>query len=173
MSPISSGESGPSVAPCWIGGFPSPSLTALEMVASKRYILCPFLGNEPVGVPRDHQVLVGAHHANGYGTVLSRNDRRVRRVAVMVEPDTKEREALADAPAHGCGMLPDPARKNERVQPTQGRGERPQKLLSLVAEEVDGLGCVRIVLLACQQVAHVSARPGDAEEPRLPVDEVN
>jgi hypothetical protein len=82
------------------------------MVASKRYICCPFLGSEPVCVPGDHLILVGPHHANGYGTILLRNNRRVRRVAVLVELDTEEREALADAPAHGRGVLPDAAGKN-------------------------------------------------------------
>src|SRR5215211_5864461 len=126
-----------------------------------------FLLDEPSRVPGDHQIFVGRHDEDGHRGGVAGDDGRVRRVAIGVEPDAEELEALADALPDGRGVLADAARENESVEPAKSSGQSPQKLLRLVTKESDRLGGAPILWLAVQQLSHVRARPGDAEEAGL------
>src|SRR5215212_1329163 len=69
-------------------------------------------------------------------------------------------------------MLADAAREDEGVEPAKSSGQSPQELLHLVTKESDRLGSVPVLRLAVQQVSHVRARPRDAEEAGLLVEEI-
>src|SRR5215218_10930844 len=131
-----------------------------------------FLLDEPSRVPGDHQIFVCRHDANRHRGAVAGDDPRVRRVAIEIEPDAEELEALADALPDGCRVLADAARENEGVEPAKSSGQSPQKLLRLVTEESDRLGGAPVGRLAVQQVPHVRARPGDAEEASPLVQEI-
>src|SRR5215217_3929626 len=126
------------------------SSTALDMVASKRYIFRSFLGNKAPGVSGDHQVFVGSHHAHGHRAAVAGDDGRMRRVPACDEPDAEELQSLADAQRTGAALAPIPTREDQGVQPTQNRCQRPEELLGLVAEEGNRLGRMRLVFLAPQ-----------------------
>src|SRR5215208_7738569 len=69
-------------------------------------------------------------------------------------------------------MLADAAREDEGVEPAKSSGQSPQELLRLVTKESNRLGGVPVVRLAVQQVSHVRARPRDAEQSGLLVEEI-
>src|SRR5215208_4264186 len=69
-------------------------------------------------------------------------------------------------------VLADAACENEGVEPAKSSGQSPQELLRLVTKERDRLGGAHVVRLAVQQLSHVRARPRDAEESGLLVEEI-
>ncbi len=87
-------------------------------------------------------------------------------VAVRIQPDAEELQALADTPSDRRSVLADPTRKDEGVESSEGGGQGSQGFLRLVAEERDRLGSTRVTLLAAQEIAHVRARLRDSEQPR-------
>src|SRR5918993_4070863 len=128
--------------------------------------------DEPSRMLGDHQVFVGRHDADSHRGIVAGDDRRVRRVALGVDPDAEELEALADALSHWRGVLADAAREDEGVEPAESSSHSPQELLRLVTKKSDRLGGAPVVRLAVEQVSHVCARPRDAEEAGLLVDEI-
>src|ERR671932_2233359 len=106
-------------------------------------------------MPGNHQVFVRLHDADRHPRAVAGDDGRMLRIAPWVQVDAEEVQAGADARAHRRGVLPDPAREDEGVEPAQGGGERPQELAGLVAEELDRLGRAWVVRFLVEQVAHV------------------
>src|SRR5437867_13115133 len=88
-------------------------------------------------VARDHQVLVGRDHADRARTSVGTDDGVVSRVPLRIDVDPEVLEPGTRFPAHRRGVLADPAREDERVDPAQDRGERADVLAELVAEELD------------------------------------
>src|SRR5207249_6982877 len=87
------------------------------------------------GVARDHQVLVGGDHPDRAGAFVGTDDRVMAGVPLGIEADAEMLESGTDFPAHWRGMLADPAREDEGVDPAQDRGERADVLAELMAEE--------------------------------------
>src|SRR5437773_10096415 len=122
-------------------------------------------------VARDNQVLVGWNHADRAGASVGTDDLIVSRVPLGIEADAEVLEAGTRFQAHWRGVLADPAREDERVDPAQDRGERADVLAELMAEELDRLGGRRLTLADGQQRLHVRADSGNAEEAGLVIDE--
>src|SRR5213080_2511095 len=116
------------------------------------------------GVARDHQVLVGRDHPDRAGAFIGTDDRVMAGVPLGIEADAEMLESGAHFPAHWRGVLADPAREDEGVDPAQDRGERADVLAELMAEELDRLGGRRLTLADGQKRLHVRADSGHAEE---------
>ena len=102
--------------------------------------------HEIVGVPSDHQFLVGLHHADRDWTLGTGNDRSVPRVAGGVQTNAEKPQVLADAPANCRHVFSDARREDQRVNTAQARRERLEIFFRFVAEEIDRLGRLRIFL---------------------------
>src|SRR5207253_4869535 len=113
-------------------------------------------------VARNHQVLVGRDHSDRAGAFVGTDDRVVARVPLGIEADAEMLEAGTRFPAHRRGMLADPAREHERVDPAQNRSERADVLAELMAEELDRLGGRRLTCARGEQRLHVRADTGHA-----------
>ena len=122
-------------------------------------------------VPGDHQVFVGFHHAHDHSAAVVRDDRRVPGAAFDVEAETQELEALADAFTDGGGVVANPGREEQRVDPAERGDERAHGLPREVAEQGERVGGAWIARLLPEQVAHVAAEPRHAEESGLMIDE--
>ena len=120
---------------------------------------------------RDHQVLVGWDHSDRAGAFVGTDDRVVARVPLGIEADAEMLEAGARFPAHRRGVLADPAREDEGVDPAQDRGERADVLAELMAEELDRVGRRRLTCAHGEQHLHVRADAGHAEKAGLVIDE--
>src|SRR5205814_421466 len=83
------------------------------------------------GVARDHQVLVGRDHPDRAGAYVGTDDRVMAGVPLEIEADAEMLESGAHFPAHWRGVLADPAREDEGVDPAQDRGERADVLAPL------------------------------------------
>src|SRR3954470_7191129 len=95
------------------------------------------------------------------------------RVAVTVKRNSEPFEVAADALAHGRRILADAAREDDRVGTIHRREISSDVLASAVAEEIDRQprATIAMLRLLCQQLAHVIRQTGDAEKPRLLVEQ--
>ena len=92
-------------------------------------------------------------------------------VPLGIEADAEMLESGAHFPAHWRGVLADPAREDEGVDPAQDRGERADVLAELVAEERYRVGRRRLMCAHGEQHLHVRADAGHAEKAGLVIDE--
>ena len=76
---------------------------------------------------------------------------------------------MADAPPHLGRVLADASAEHDRLGPAELGEIRPDVVLDAAHEEVDGERRAPVPVLAffVEQVAHVAGEPGDAEQPRL------
>src|SRR5439155_22201988 len=123
------------------------------------------------GVARDHQVLVGGDHPDRAGAFIGTDDRVMAGVPLGIEADAEMLESGAHFPAHWRGVLADPAREDEGVDPAQDRGERANVLTELMGEELYRVGSRRLTCAHGEQDLHVSTNAGHAEKAGLVIDE--
>ena len=90
-------------------------MTALEIVASNRYMGGSLFLDELSSVPRDHAVLIGVHDANEHTAEFTGDNRGVRLVAVGIKHDPEELQAIANASTDLCLVLADAGREYQRV----------------------------------------------------------
>src|SRR6516165_2648709 len=69
--------------------------------------------DHPTGVPGDHQVFVGVHHADGYPAAAARDDRRGSLVALAVQTDAEECQASQIRARTGAACSPMPPVKTK------------------------------------------------------------
>src|SRR5580700_7021807 len=74
---------------------------------------------QPANSPGDHQLLVGANHADGGRTLVRRNYRSAHGVSTFIQFDAEKSQAAADTRAHVGRILTDASGKYQRVHPTQ------------------------------------------------------
>ena len=98
---------------------------------------------------------------------VRRNQRRILRIALLVEFDAQKTESVADPLPDGRCVLADAAGEHQRVQSAQRRRECADPFLCLVAKQRDRFGRPNILRFALEQVAHVGTGLRHAEQPRL------
>ena len=120
----------------------------------------------------DDPFLVGGNHADGNPAGTGGNDGSVGGVFSLVELDSEEREIVTNAGADdGCAFA-DAASEDEGVESAKSGGVGAEEFFCLIAEDGDGGGGAGIAGRAAEQVAHVGAGAGQAEETGLEIDEL-
>src|SRR5262249_53589553 len=84
-------------------------------------------------------------------------------VRVVVELEPKPGRVAAHPGPDRGGMLADPSREHERVEPAERRGERAKLTSDSIDEKVDGLCGLRA--RACEKYLHIARDARDAKEP--------
>src|SRR5579872_5064431 len=115
----------------------------------------------------DHDILVGMHHSNGDRTAGRRDDRRLLPVLAAVESDSQELETGADALPNRGGMLPDTGGEDQGVESAEHGRQRTEMLPRLIAVHLDRQCRPLILSLPRQEVTHVRAPAGYAEQSGL------
>ncbi len=111
-----------------------------------------------VGITQTDDLAVGGADARPAGLVGGR-------IELDAEPGRVATQALADRRR----VLADAGGEDERVQAAGGGGERAELAAEAIAEQLDGEARARVV--AREQHPHVARQAGDAEQPRLLVDQ--
>ena len=112
---------------------------------------------------RNHQIFVGRNDPRGGSAVGYRDFGAADGVRRFIEVHTEPYGLLTHSPPNLGGVLTDARGEDQRVQPAERGGERPQLSADPVDEQGDGIGRVRVG--ARQQGPHVIANAGNAEQP--------
>ena len=115
--------------------------------------------------PRDHELLVGADDPHLDATGVRRNQRCILRIALLVQFDAEKAESVADPLPDERRVFADASGEDERVQSAERGGEGADPFLRLVAKQRHGLRRPHVIGFPREQVAHVGAGPGNAEQP--------
>ncbi len=94
----------------------------------------------------DDKFFVGGDDAEGDLALVGGDDGGVGGVFLGVEVEVEEGEVGADLGADVGGVFADAAGEDEGVEAVHGGGERGDEFAGLVAEEVDGVGGVRVAV---------------------------
>src|ERR1044071_8496396 len=113
-------------------------------------------------VPGYHHLLVGRDDPRRDLALLPGDSRAVGLVRALVEFDAQPARRLADAPANLGRVLADARREDQAVQAAQHGGQRADLPGDAVDEVVHRQA--RVGFAPAQQVAHVVADAGDAEQ---------
>lgn len=105
----------------------------------------------------DHQVPVGGHYPHHAVALRRANDRGMTVVLLGIELDAEMRQPTAHFPPHRRRMLPDPPGEHQRVEAVEGGAQRADGLAQLIAEHIDGLSRMGIVLPPLQQGFQIRA----------------
>lgn len=90
-----------------------------------------------------------------------------RSVPCGIQLDAEKTETLTDARANRRGVLADTRREHQGVETAQRRGEGAHPFSGLMAEEDDRFRRPTVLSLTIEEVPHVEAGLGDAEETRF------
>ena len=90
----------------------------------------------------------------------------------LVDPDAKERQALANATANLRRVFADSAGEDHGIQAAEHRRQRTQPYPGSVAEQLDSLGGTNVPILPRQKIAEVGAGFRHTEQAGLMIDQV-
>jgi hypothetical protein len=128
------------------------------------------LTNHAARVPGNHRLLVGFHYADGPAASSRGYRRRTLAIAGGIKLDAEELQSGAYALAHFGGMLADPARKYESVDPAERGGVAANDLLDLVAENPERIVGPGIRRSRGEQLSDVGARFRDSQQTTAMID---
>src|SRR5262245_2150268 len=106
---------------------------------------CASCKEQCVGMPGNHQILVGGHHTHRAGALLRADDGGMTLILLSIELDPEIRQPETYLPAHRCRMLADPPCEHERVQAAEDSCQRADGLAQLIAKHVNGLSRIGVV----------------------------
>ena len=121
------------------------------------------------GVPRDHQFLVGRDHPGRHAAAGAEMRGPLARVGVAIELDAEPRRGLADPLADLRRVLADAGGEHQPVD-AAAAPRRARRSPSRRGRRNSRPPAAPPGSRLAEQIAHVVADPGDAEQPRLLVE---